>query len=117
MMSGRLRVVLAIAVLSIVPVRGYAQEAALSGTVSDTTGGVLPGVTVTALHEATGNTFVAVTDERGAFRLLMRTGTYRITVELAGFATRRPVAQSAARAARRSSTWTWRLRRSRNRSR
>ena len=44
------------------PVTGYAQEAAVSGTVTDSTGGVLPGVAVTALHEATGNTFVAVTD-------------------------------------------------------
>jgi len=65
MMSGRLRVVLAIGVLVIAPVRGYAQEAALSGTVSDSTGAVLPGVTVSAVNEASGNTFVAVTDERG----------------------------------------------------
>lgn len=28
----------------------------------------LPGVTVTALHEATGNRFVAITDERGIYR-------------------------------------------------
>ena len=53
----------------------------------DSSGGVLPGVTVTALHEATGNTFVAVTDTVGAFRLPMRTGSYQITVELPGFAT------------------------------
>jgi hypothetical protein len=69
------------------PVSGYAQEAVVNGTITDTTGGVLPGVTVTALHEASGNTFVAVTDQRGAFRLPVRTGVYRITVELQGFAT------------------------------
>lgn len=68
-------------------VSGYAQEAAISGTVADSTGGVLPGVTITAAHEASGNTFVAVTDERGAFRLPVRTGIHRITAELAGFAT------------------------------
>ncbi|MGH6693316.1 MAG: carboxypeptidase regulatory-like domain-containing protein, partial [Gammaproteobacteria bacterium] len=55
--------------------------------VLDTTGGVLPGVTVTAVHEASGNTFVGVTDERGAFRLPVRTGVYRITLELPGFST------------------------------
>jgi hypothetical protein len=45
-------------------------------------GGVLPGVTVTALHEASsGNTFVAVTDTVGAFRLPMRTGSYKVTVD------------------------------------
>ena len=48
---------------------------------------MLPGVTVTALHEASGNTFVAVTDTVGAFRLPMRTGGYKVTVELPGFAT------------------------------
>jgi len=64
----------------------FAQEAALSGTLSDQTASVLPGVTVTAVHEASGNTFVAVTDDRGFYRLPLRTGVYRITVELAGFA-------------------------------
>jgi len=32
------------------PVAGYAQEAVITGTVTDTTEGVLPGVTVTAVH-------------------------------------------------------------------
>ena len=73
--------------ITILPAIGYAQEATLTGTVRDTTGGVLPGVTVTATHEATGNTFQAVTDGIGGFRLLMRTGAYRLAVELPGFAT------------------------------
>ena len=73
--------------ITLLPAIGNAQEATLTGTVRDTTGGVLPGVTVTALHEATGNTFLAVTDEIGGFRLLIRTGGYRVTVELPGFAT------------------------------
>src|SRR5688500_15021203 len=45
--------------LPAVPVASDAQEAVLTGTVTDSTGGVLPGVTVTAVHEATGNRFVA----------------------------------------------------------
>src|SRR5215510_7804852 len=45
------------------------------------------GTTVTALHQASGNVFVAVTDDRGFYRLPLRTGVYRITVELQGFAT------------------------------
>jgi hypothetical protein len=69
------------------PAMGYAQEATVSGTVSDATGGVLPGATVTAVHEASGNTFLAVTDERGAFRIPARTGVYLMTVELPGFTT------------------------------
>lgn len=67
------------------PTVAIAQEATLTGTVSDTTGGVLPGVTITAIHQATGNTFLAVTDERGAFRLPVRTGPHRVTAELPGF--------------------------------
>ena len=76
-----------IGALLAVPGMGSAQEATLSGTVTDSTGGVLPGVTVTALHEATGNTFIAVTDQRGGFRLPVRTGAIRITMELSGFVT------------------------------
>jgi carboxypeptidase family protein len=64
-----------------------AQEAALSGTISDQTASVLPGATVTAVHQASGNVFVAVTDDRGFYRLALRTGIYRMTVELQGFAT------------------------------
>src|SRR5262245_31694257 len=81
------RALIVFAVLVVVPAIASAQDATLTGTVKDSSGGVLPGVTVTALHEASGNTFVAVTDSVGAFRLPVRTGTYRITIELAGFAT------------------------------
>src|SRR5262249_52429675 len=74
------------AILSL-PAAGFAQEATLGGTVTDSTGGVLPGVTITAVHEASGNTFEAVTDQRGAFRIGARAGVYRITAMLPGFAT------------------------------
>ncbi|OFW04696.1 MAG: hypothetical protein A3I61_12245 [Acidobacteria bacterium RIFCSPLOWO2_02_FULL_68_18] len=69
------------------PSTAAAQEAALTGTITDATGGVLPGVTVTAVHEATGNRFVAVTDERGIYRIPARVGAYQITAELSGFTT------------------------------
>ena len=69
------------------PLAAHAQEAVITGTVTDSTGAVLPGDTVTATHEATGNTFVAVTDERGGFRMPARVGGYRIVAELSGFTT------------------------------
>ena len=69
------------------PAIASAQEATLTGTIADSTGGVLPGVTVTAVHEATGNRFVAVTDERGIYRIPARVGVYQITAELPGFTT------------------------------
>jgi hypothetical protein len=74
------------AALFFFPAIAQAQDAAINGTVTDGTGGVLPGVTVTALHTATGNTFFAVTDERGNYRIPLRVGMYRLTLELQGFA-------------------------------
>src|SRR6266545_5508313 len=69
------------------PVVGYAQDSVMTGAVTDSTGAVLPGVTVTATNVDSGNTFVAVTDERGNFRLPVRIGNYRIAAELTGFTT------------------------------
>jgi carboxypeptidase family protein len=66
----------------------HAQEVALSGTVTDTTDAVLPGVTVTAVHTDTGNTFVGVTDANGNYLInALRTGAYTLRVELTGFST------------------------------
>src|ERR1051325_6996485 len=73
--------------LLLLPAAALAQDATITGTITDATGGVLPGVTITATHEATGNTFVAVSDATGAFRLPVRTGAHRVTAELSGFAT------------------------------
>jgi hypothetical protein len=85
MKLGRL-VRLTVAMLAL-PLLAYAQDATLSGTIKDNTGGVLPGVTVTATNEASGTTFVSVTDERGTYRIPVRAGTYKITADLAGFTT------------------------------
>ena len=81
------RWLLMIAVIVMWPAAGEAQEAVLMGTVADTTGGVLPGVTVVAVHEASGNTFEAVTDGTGSFRMPVRVGTFRVTARLSGFQT------------------------------
>ena len=75
---------LACAVIAL-PAIGYAQEAVITGTVTDSTGAVLPGVMIVAVHQATGNRFAAVTDERGAYPVAARAGIYHITAELAGF--------------------------------
>ncbi len=81
------RGLVAIGVVVALPAIGSAQEAVVSGIVRDATASVLPGVTVTAVHEATGNTFEAVTDASGAFRIPVRTGAYRVAAALTGFAT------------------------------
>src|SRR5262245_37656433 len=85
--SSVLRRLACICAILALPAIGYAQEAVLTGTVNDSTGGVLPGVTVTATNEGTGNKFVAVTDERGIFRVPARVGGYVLTAELQGFTT------------------------------
>ncbi len=86
-MSSSIRWLVVVGAMLALPLRAYAQEATVSGTVTDTTGGVLPGVTVTVMHEVSGNLFVAVTDERGEFRLPARAGVFRITAALPGFTT------------------------------
>ncbi|PYR73271.1 MAG: hypothetical protein DMF87_26190, partial [Acidobacteria bacterium] len=65
----------------------FAQEAAISGTISDQTGGVLPGVVIRATNEANGNSFEAVTDSTGKYLVTVRIGDYRVAAELSGFAT------------------------------
>jgi carboxypeptidase family protein len=80
---------LGLALLS--PQVARAQDTSLSGIVTDSTDARLPGVTVTALHVDTGNTFAGVTDVTGQYQISgMRTGVYRVTAELQGF---RPVTQ------------------------
>ena len=60
---------------------------AIGGSVSDNTGGVLPGVTVTASSPAlTGADRVVVTDSAGLYTIIdLRPGTYTVTFELPGF--------------------------------
>ena len=80
-----LRFCMVIALL-LMPVVAHAQEATITGTITDTTGAVLPGVTVVIVNETSGIRFEAVTDERGVFRTPARIGSYRLTSALTGFA-------------------------------
>ena len=76
----------------------HAQDAAIEGTVTDTTGLVLPGVTVAAAAETGGPMAVAVTDGAGAFTLTgLPASRYDVTFTLPGFRpeTRRGVAVGA----------------------
>jgi hypothetical protein len=58
----------------------------VAGTVTDTTGGRIPGATVTLSNEATGVAFNAVTNETGTYSFeAVQIGTYSLTVELQGF--------------------------------
>src|SRR3982074_2446248 len=61
----------------------------LSGTVTDGTGGVLPGVTVTLKNADTGFNRSTVTDSEGrySFNAVPPTGKWTLTAELSGFGT------------------------------
>jgi len=73
-----------------VPATAWAQiaTAELNGRVTDSSGAVLPGVTVTATQTATGLVRSTVTDENGAYLLSnLPTGPYRLEIALQGFRT------------------------------
>ena len=78
----------AFACLVLAPVAAYAQ-ASISGVVRDTSGAVLPGVTVEAASPALiEKVRTVVTDGTGQFRVVdLRPGTYSVTFTLPGFNT------------------------------
>jgi hypothetical protein len=82
--------VLTLVVLLLVPVPVFAQ-ATLTGTVRDSSGAVLPGVTVEAASEALiERVRTVVTDGTGQYRIIdLRPGTYALTFSLSGFTTMR----------------------------
>ena len=77
---------LAAALVLLVPVAASAQSG-FAGVVRDTTGGVLPGVTVEATSPALiEKVRTVVTDSQGVYRIVdLRPGRYNITFSLAGF--------------------------------
>ena len=87
-----LRQVLAIASVSVFLVAANAGaqvlEATLYGVVHDSTGAILPGVSVVVTHQGTNLVRETVSDERGEFALpALPPGPYAIKIELAGFKT------------------------------
>jgi hypothetical protein len=65
--------------------QGNVSTGAIIGTVTDNSGGVLPGVTVTATNANTGLTRNTVTENNGMYQLqLLPPGRYRVDADLAG---------------------------------
>jgi hypothetical protein len=83
-----LRASLAVVPLLVLPAAVYAQSA-ITGVVRDTSGGVLPGVTVEAASPALiEKVRSAVSDGEGVYRIIdLRPGLYSVTFSLAGFNT------------------------------
>ncbi len=86
----RLGVLVGALALAIARAEAEAQDGrgSITGRVNDSSGGVLPGVTVTVVNNGTNSTATAVTNEEGQFTApFLISGTYRVTVELSGFRT------------------------------
>ena len=63
-----------------------AANGAIEGTITDSSGGVLPGVTVTITNVETGTDRTVITNEKGLYRApLLPLGKYRVDAELQGF--------------------------------
>jgi hypothetical protein len=72
--------------LAAVPAGAQDFRGRINGTVTDNTGAVLPGVTVTAVSPALIQPQVQVTGDQGDFRFLaLPPGVYEVSFDLAGF--------------------------------
>jgi hypothetical protein len=81
-------VLLACTLCTVVPAPAFAQETrgSVGGRVTDPSGAILPGVTVTAVNSDTGGKTVAVTNTDGVYLLsFLNPGRYSVTAELSGF--------------------------------
>src|SRR5437773_3067269 len=70
------------------PVQGQATQSTLLGTVTDATGAVVIGATVTVKNEGTNFERTMVTDEKGDYRIAgLEVGNYQVSVTAPGFKT------------------------------
>src|SRR5258707_2072739 len=81
------RAIVAAGCLALLPAAASAQTSSIAGTVRDTSGAVLPGVTVEAASPALiEKVRSAVSDSNGQYRVeALRPGTYTVTFTLPGF--------------------------------
>src|SRR5712691_11745585 len=83
---------LLVSILVLLPARGSAQSATsgtIAGVAKDTTGAVLPGVTVEAASPALiEKVRTAITDAEGNYKIVdLRPGTYAVSFSLTSFST------------------------------
>src|SRR6267142_872884 len=86
-MRSRLVCVFSAVLLSVLPVIAQTQ-ASMSGVIHDSSGAVIPGVSVTLTNPATNFLRSAISNEAGVYNLPgLQPGRYNIKVELPGFRT------------------------------
>jgi hypothetical protein len=75
-----------VCVLAAFPVLAQIGTSTITGRVTDATGSVVPGATVTVVHVSTNFTFNAVTNNEGLYRVpSLNPGMYRLSFEAVGF--------------------------------
>src|SRR5258708_30887717 len=78
-----------VALLLASPALSQSTNATVTGTIADSTGALLPGVTVTAANTATGVVTTVLTNESGSYYFpSLLPGTYKVSAELPGFQTK-----------------------------
>src|SRR5262245_10493160 len=79
-----------IVILAVTAAQAQVTTATFYGTVTDSSGALIPGANVTLLHQGTGITATKTTDETGNFVFdFLRVGSYTVTIEVVGFKTYR----------------------------
>jgi hypothetical protein len=74
--------------LAAAPAAAQVTTATFYGSVTDTTGALIPGVSVTMSQEGTGAVVTRISDERGEFAFtFLSPGSYTVKMELPGFRT------------------------------
>ena len=82
----QLFIALALLIVSVSPAFAQLDRGTISGTIKDAQGGVMPGVTVTAVSTLNKQERSTVTDGSGFYTFAnLQPGTYDITAELQGF--------------------------------
>src|SRR3954468_510589 len=81
------RIMFGAALVAFIPAVAWAQTSAIAGTVKDTSGAILPGVTVEASSPALiEKVRSAVSDGNGQYKIeALRPGVYTVTFTLPGF--------------------------------
>src|SRR5437764_15385273 len=68
------------------PALAQESRASIVGRVTDSSGAIVPGVTVTATNQGTNVAVHTVSNSEGNYQILaLNPGTYKVTAELAGF--------------------------------
>jgi carboxypeptidase family protein/TonB-dependent receptor-like protein len=89
-MRGRLALFVSAALLIAVPLAAQEQGGAIQGIVKDSSGGVVPGVTIEMRSPSAVGVSTATTDDNGVYRFpALPPGVYELTASLQGFSTKK----------------------------